>query len=65
MRPARPRRPDAACPIRPGEMCRLCVPGATGPQDCPTVAMVMADDDLREELRRLRLELLTADSGRN
>jgi len=26
----------------------------TGPQDCPTVALVMDDDELRAELARLR-----------
>ena len=41
---------DARCPLRPGEMCSLCVPGATGPQDCPTVAEVMRDPALRERL---------------
>jgi hypothetical protein len=49
-------RPDPRCPLRPGEMCSLCVPGATGPQDCQTVALVMSDPDLRAELARLRAE---------
>lgn len=55
--------PSAQCPLRPLEACRLCVPGATGPQDCPTVALVMADAELREELRLLRAELRSAGSG--
>ncbi len=42
------------CPLRPGEPCTLCVPGASGPHDCQTVALVMKDPDLREELARLR-----------
>ncbi|GAA1931315.1 DUF6767 domain-containing protein [Nocardioides marmoribigeumensis] len=49
-------RPDPRCPLRFGEACTLCVPGATGPQDCQTVALVMADPDLRAELTRLREE---------
>jgi hypothetical protein len=36
------------------------VPGATGPHDCQTVALVMADDDLRSELARLRFAELAA-----
>ena len=50
--------PDAMCPLRPGDMCTLCVPGATGPQDCPTVAEVMRDPDLRARLAELRAEHL-------
>lgn len=46
---------DAACPLRPGEPCTLCHPEAfLGPQDCPTVAIVMDDEDLRAELGRRR-----------
>lgn len=48
-------RPDALCPLRPGDRCTLCVPGAR-PEDCPTVAMVMADPELRERLRELQAE---------
>jgi hypothetical protein len=47
---------DARCPLRPGDMCSLCVPGATGPADCPTVAEVMRDPALRERLAELRTE---------
>ncbi|MEV0787839.1 DUF6767 domain-containing protein [Kribbella sp. NPDC050459] len=43
--------PQPRCPIRPGDACSLCVPGATGPQDCPLVYLVMSDPVLREELR--------------
>lgn len=46
--------PDAKCPIRPGDACSLCYPGATGPQDCGLVYLVMSDPDLREELSRVR-----------
>jgi hypothetical protein len=44
------------CPIRLGESCSLCVPGATGPADCPLVAEVMRDPELRERLAELRRE---------
>jgi hypothetical protein len=47
----------ARCPLRPGDFCTLCVPGATGPQDCPTVAEVMRDPVLRERLAELRREV--------
>lgn len=47
----------AQCPLRPGQPCTLCHPEAhLGPQDCPTVALVMDDPDLRAELDRLRAE---------
>ncbi|WJY98894.1 hypothetical protein CHAN_01295 [Corynebacterium hansenii] len=39
---------QARCPLRYGEPCTLCQPGANGPEDCQTVAMVMAEPDLRE-----------------
>ena len=47
---------DARCPLRPGDYCTLCVPGAAGPQNCPTLAEVMRDPDLRERLAVLRRE---------
>jgi hypothetical protein len=38
--------------MRPAEPCTLCHPDAKlGPQDCPTVQLVMGDDELRA-LRR-------------
>ena len=46
--------PEAKCPIRPGDACSLCQPGATGPKDCGLVYLVMSDVDLREELQRVR-----------
>lgn len=52
------RTPEAQCPIRPGDPCSLCQPGATGPQDCALVYLVMNDPDLREELNRLRTRRL-------
>ena len=47
-----PRRvkPDARCPLRPREPCSLCQLGATGPQDCGLVYLVMSDEDLCEGL---------------
>lgn len=44
------RRPEPRCPIRPGDPCTLCFPGATGPQDCGLVWLVMGDEDQRAEL---------------
>jgi hypothetical protein len=45
----------AQCPLQPGQPCTLCHPEAkTGPQDCPTVALVMDDPQLRAEASRLR-----------
>ncbi|MFV2109677.1 DUF6767 domain-containing protein [Micromonospora sp. LOL_015] len=48
------RRPEAKCPIRPGEPCTLCLPGATGPADCGLVYLVMSDDELRAGLHENR-----------
>jgi hypothetical protein len=57
---------DAACPLRSGQPCTLCHPDArAGPQDCPTVAIVMDDDDLRAELSRRRMEYAAAQSMRS
>ena len=56
--------PNAMCPLRPGDACTLCVPGATGPQDCPTVAEVMRDPELRARLAELRREYLAETGGR-
>lgn len=47
---------DALCPLRPGEYCSLCVPGANGPANCPTLAEVMRDPELREGLAQRRRE---------
>ena len=49
-------QPQARCPIRPGDPCSLCVPGASGPQDCGLVYLVMSDPDLRDRLDRLGLK---------
>ncbi|WP_143168245.1 DUF6767 domain-containing protein [Jatrophihabitans endophyticus] len=42
------------CPIRLGESCSLCLPGASGPHDCTLVQLVMSDPELRERLAELR-----------
>ncbi|MEV4131716.1 DUF6767 domain-containing protein [Dactylosporangium sp. NPDC049742] len=44
-------RPEPRCPVRPGEPCTLCHPGASGPQDCGLVYLVMSDPQLREAVR--------------
>ena len=48
-------QPEPKCPIRPGDACSLCVPGASGPQDCGLVYLVMSDPELRERLHHIRL----------
>jgi hypothetical protein len=52
-------RPEPRCPIRPGDPCSLCVPGATGPQDCGLVYLVESDDEMKEQLAQKRREVLT------
>jgi hypothetical protein len=47
---------QAPCKVRLGEPCRLCMPGASGPQDCGVVYLVMTDPDLRAELARMCVE---------
>jgi len=59
------RRATAQCPLRPGQPCTLCHPEAhSGPQDCPTVAIVMDDPDLRAEVVRRRRAALVDAGGR-
>lgn len=53
------RRPDAKCPLRPGDPCTLCQVNVTGPQDCGLVYLIMDDPEAREawaENRRLQRE---------
>lgn len=38
-----------ACPIRDGEPCSLCFPGADGPENCGLVYLVRTDDDMKEQ----------------
>ena len=47
-------QPESRCPIRPGDPCSLCVPGASGPHDCGLVYLVMSDPDLRDRLHEIR-----------
>jgi hypothetical protein len=45
------------CPLRDDQPCTLCHPDAKkGPQDCPTVAIVMDDEYLRDELAKWRAD---------
>ena len=44
------------CPIRLGEPCRLCHPGAHDPQTCGLVWLVMTDPELRAKLDSMRRE---------
>lgn len=53
----RPRRNPAIqpkCPLRPGDTCSLCVPGASGPHDCGLVWLVMDDPELKDQLAEYR-----------
>lgn len=50
------RFPTQRCPLRPGEPCSLCVPGANGPHDCQTVRLVLDDPELRAMLRAKNAE---------
>lgn len=52
--------PVPKCPIRPGDACSLCAPGASGPENCPTVWMVMNDPELREQLAELKRQAALA-----
>jgi hypothetical protein len=48
--------PIVRCPIRLGVPCSQCVPGATGPQDCRLVHLVVYDDRLRDDLASMRAD---------
>ena len=54
------RIPTPQCPVRVGEPCTLCFPGASGPQDCGLVYLVESDDELREQLAVKRREVVSA-----
>ncbi|HET8767931.1 MAG TPA: DUF6767 domain-containing protein [Pedococcus sp.] len=54
------RRPVAQCPLRPGDPCSLCFPGATGPQDCGLVYLAMDDPELRAALAEQRAAVRAA-----
>lgn len=49
-------RPQPKCPIRVGELCSLCFPGADGPQNCGLVYLVQSDPELREQWAATREE---------
>jgi hypothetical protein len=49
-------RPQPKCPIRIGEPCSLCFPGADGPQNCGLVYLVGSDPELRDQLAAAREE---------
>ncbi|MCL8026564.1 DUF6767 domain-containing protein [Nocardioides bruguierae] len=49
-------RPEARCPVRPGDACTLCHPGATGPQDCALVWLVRSDPELSAQLAEITAE---------
>lgn len=61
--PKRPRQP--ACPIRIGEPCTLCFPGADGPHNCGLVYLVQSDDELRDMRNDKRRELRERNAGSN
>ncbi|CAN7549360.1 hypothetical protein LJR027_003747 [Terrabacter sp. LjRoot27] len=57
------RTSNPRCPVRLGEPCTLCFPGASGPQDCGLVYLVRTDPELREELAERRRERHAAQLG--
>ncbi|WP_395694292.1 DUF6767 domain-containing protein [Nocardioides sp.] len=44
------------CPVRPGDPCTQCAPGASGPGSCGVVWLMLVDPDLEVELHELREE---------
>ena len=60
---SRVARPEPKCPIRVGDPCSLCFPGASGPQDCGLVYLVQSDPELREQLAAKRGEARQALAG--
>ena len=58
--------PQPTCPIRVGEPCTLCYPGADGPHNCGLVYLVMSDPELRVEWgeRRRAQQALNQAKGR-
>ena len=52
--------PQPRCPIRVGEPCTLCFPGADGPQNCGLVYLVQSDPELRERLAEKRMQAKAA-----
>lgn len=58
-----PAHPQPRCPIRIGEPCALCLPGAEGPQDCGLVYLFQSDPELRDQLAAKRAEHRTGSSA--
>ncbi len=54
------RQPQPMCPIRLGEPCGLCFPGADGPQNCGLVYLVQSDPELQQLLSEKRAERRSA-----
>ena len=54
------RPPQPKCPIRLGEPCSLCFPGADGPNNCGLIYLVQSDPDLVEQLAAKRAERRTS-----
>ena len=50
------RPPQPKCPIRLGEPCSLCFPGADGPHNCGLIYLVQNDPELVEQLAAKRAE---------
>ena len=50
--------PMPKCPIRPGDPCSLCVPGADGPHNCGLVYLVQDDPELLELAREHRAKAI-------
>ena len=59
----RHRRPDARCPLRPGQPCTLCQLDVTGPQDCPLLYLVMHDPELRDGVREAAMRAASPDTA--
>lgn len=55
--------PTPKCPIRVGDPCSLCFPGASGPQDCGLVYLVQSDPEWREQLDANRREVQARRAG--
>ena len=49
------------CPLRPGSSCSLCGPGASSPETCGLVYLVMTDPDLRAQLEQRRSQSLKSE----
>lgn len=57
--------PAPKCPIRTGEPCTLCVPGADGPHNCGLVYLVQDDPELLELARAHRAKAIATKRARS